>query len=307
MRRAGRLARRVLPWVLVSAGAAWALRGLDPERLLSVFRSADLFLLACAGLVNLAAMALQGLRWHAVLRALGSVRYRDSAESLVVGFALSAVLPARLGELARIDLAAGRTGLRREAVAGATVLDHLVNALALGPLAATILVLPGVPGWIRTGTGIVLALAAGAAAMAWAVALPPEAAERGGWLRQRLSRLRTGFGALREPALLGRSMAAAAIAWVAEAAVAWLTAAAFGARLSAIGAMVPVLAVNLALAVPAAPANLGTFEAAAAIAAAAAGVPHERAVAFAISYHAVHLIVVWLAALPLRRMAAAGA
>jgi uncharacterized membrane protein YbhN (UPF0104 family) len=73
-------------------------------------------------------------------------------------------------------------------------------------------------------------------------------------------------------------------------------------------ALFVLLAVNLAIAIPAAPGNLGSHELGAALALTTLHVTHERAFAFAILYHGVQivaLLVAWSVQTLVSQMAAA--
>src|SRR5437762_3187969 len=68
------------------------------------------------------------------------------------------VVPARAGEVARVQWMARRTGLPRASIAGSIILDYLVNAAGLlgGLVALPFLV--AVPTWLRGGIILTLAL-----------------------------------------------------------------------------------------------------------------------------------------------------
>jgi uncharacterized membrane protein YbhN (UPF0104 family) len=103
-------------------------------------------------------------------------------------------------------------------------------------------------------------------------------------------RLRAGLVGLRDPRAALGAFAAAAGAWGLEIATTSLALAAFHLPHGIAAAMAVLFGVNLALAIPAPPANLGNFELGAGAALVALGGQGDKAAAFAIGYHALQII-----------------
>ncbi len=309
--------RRTAPGLVVLAAlAAWAVRAADPGELGRALASARPGWLAWAAAANAGALWLQAMRWRALLAPVAPVRRRDAFAGLAVGFGLSALLPARLGEVVRVGWVASRTGLSAAAVAGTLLLDHVVNGLALVPLLLALSTRGGLPAWAREGAAALVVAAAAAAALAFAWARRDVGAGQGpavavrARLRARLAEGRAGLLAIRTAGPLARALALGLFAWGAEAGTAWLALRAFGIDRPWEAVLVVLVAVNLSLAVPAAPGNVGTFEAGAVLALAGLGVGTEAALAFALGYHAVQLLsvgAVALAAWPVVRRGRAAA
>src|SRR5207247_144400 len=117
---------------LLLVAVIWAVHDIRWGRLREAVASARPGLLVLAAAVNFGALFLQAARWHALLRAVSRpLRLRHAFEALLIGFAASTVVPARAGELARIQWLGRRTGLSRAAIVGSVGLDHLVNAAGL--------------------------------------------------------------------------------------------------------------------------------------------------------------------------------
>jgi len=73
------------------------------------------------------AMILRIARWSSLLNQLASVRTVQVAETLVIGYAVNNVLPARLGELFRADYAKRRFGMSRTMVLGSILIERLLD------------------------------------------------------------------------------------------------------------------------------------------------------------------------------------
>ena len=91
----------------------------------------DLSLLVGATALYWLALSLRVLRWQLLLRQLGAAPLALVAETLVVGYAVNNVLPARLGEVARAAYAKRRLGIGRARVFGSIVIERLLDLLAI--------------------------------------------------------------------------------------------------------------------------------------------------------------------------------
>ncbi len=297
--------------VLAAVGAA-ALARVDVRGVGASLARANLGLLALAVGANLVSLAAHAARWRAVVLApQGRVRYRHALVAIVAGFAAGLVLPGRSGDLLRAHLLARRAGVSTASVIAASALDYLVGTvafvIALGALAAA----APLPSWGLRALGITAALAAAAAAAAWLLRPGQPAAQSGSGEHELLgggatvpparmtgtglvARLRGGLAALHDAGALATSLAWALVGWAAEWAIALGTLAALGLPASPVVAALAVLAASAAAAVAVAPGNAGSFEVATAIAVAGAGAPGDAALAFALAFHAVHVLPVAL-------------
>lgn len=116
----------------VGAGFLWlALRKVDFAELRATAASLDGSLLLCSTLLYWVALSLRVLRWQLLLRELGPAPLPAVAETLVVGYAVNNVLPARLGEVARAAYAKRRLGIGRARVFGSIVIERVLDLLAI--------------------------------------------------------------------------------------------------------------------------------------------------------------------------------
>jgi uncharacterized protein (TIRG00374 family) len=142
-----------------------------------------------------------------------------------------------------------------------------------------------------------LGLAAASAALAALWLVRPRggsSAERRKGLAGTVARMREGLVAVGRPRALALSWLFALAGWAAEAAIAHLVLRGFGLPASSEVSLLVVLATTLSSAVSVSPGNAGAFEIACVLALSGLGVPDEPALAFAIGYHAVHLVPVAL-------------
>lgn len=274
----------------VVALAAYALARVDLRAVGASLAAADPGLLACAAAANLASLATHAARWRAVVLVPGGgrVRYRDASAAIVAGFAAGLVLPGRGGDLLRSHVLAKRAGVSTAAVVAAAALDYIVGivsfVLALGAVGAA----SPLPGWGLRALVACAALAGAMLAAAWLLRPRRDAPEPAGLV----ARLRAGLAALHDGRALAASVAWGLAGWLAEGAIAFATLAALGLPATPALAALVVLAASAAAAVGVSPGNAGTFELATAVVLAGAGVPSGQAVAFALLFHAVHVVPV---------------
>lgn len=223
-------------------------------------------LIVAAVAIYWAGMSLRVLRWHRLLLELQPVRRLLVGELLVCGYAMNNLLPARLGEIFRADLAKRRLGLSRTTVLGSIVVERLLDLAAiLSCLALGVLSFqpPADSGnaldfgrmLVRGGllvAGIALGVAwlmRGALRTTW---LPPIALRLIGDLRAGLK----AIGTRNALPLAGLTVAI----WGAEAGALALIFAALGVPLSAPATLIAMSTASLSTLVPTAPAYIGSFQ-----------------------------------------------
>jgi hypothetical protein len=292
---------RIGAFALLIAALMWTFHDVRFDALRGAMGQTTLIWVGLAAALNVAALGFAAARWRALVRPLAATTTLGQAfKAMMVGFSVSMVVPARAGELARSHYLGVRTGLSRASVLGSIVLDHLVNAVGLLAGLAVIPFFIGIPGWLRSGSWVALALfAVGLAAVA---ALRPVDRERGRLpaddapgrrLTGLLGKLQHGLTGARQPRALALSFGASLVAWALEVGVVMLTLRAIGLTLPVPAAFLVLAAVNLAIAFPVAPpANLGTLELGATLALLQFGVPKAEALAFAILYHLLQVVPV---------------
>ena len=290
----GALAGRTLRLAALAGGialAAFALARVDLHAVGRSLAGASPALLALGVGANLVSLATHAARWRAVVLAPGGrVRYRDALVAILAGFAAGLVLPGRGGDLLRAHLLARRARISTAAVVAASALDYVVGTVAFVIALAALGAAAPLPGWGLRALALIAALAAAAAVAAFLLR-PGRGPARSTGL---VARLRGGLAALHDARALATSIAWALAGWVAEGAIALATLAALGLPANATAAALVVIAASAAAAVGISPGNAGTFEVATTVALAGLGVPTGAAVAFALAFHAVHVVPVAL-------------
>src|SRR5262249_48889383 len=140
-------------------------------------------------------LALQALRWKLVLAPVVAPRYLDLLRAHAVGAMLNALLPARGGDLLRVQYVAAKTGTSRAALLGNEVVNRWVDLFGWIPSFAVMCLTSSPPAWLYR----VLLFLVGALAI-WALVMAfigrrghgPSPESRAGRI---LAALRAGVGA----------------------------------------------------------------------------------------------------------------
>jgi uncharacterized membrane protein YbhN (UPF0104 family) len=232
-------------------------------------------LLAIAAVV--ASLAFTALRWRYLLLAAGvDIRVPRLFAALTAGAAVNNVVPARGGDVVRVRSVQARTSAVVGTLAAERLLDGFVLALFIVFGAA---VSGGASVLLAVGIGLAAATVAAMAVAAWQPA----------WL-ERLPRWARGFvsglAVFRSPRLLAQALASSFALWLADVAMYASLARAFGLHLSLAGAFLLEGIGNLALAVPATAAGVGSFDYLTLLGARSVGLAGPGMAAYVLAVHA---------------------
>ena len=273
---------RAAAWLIAAALVVVAARRIDFPALGSALRATAwgwvVLAIVCAVIGNTLA---QTRRWQALLEPIPH-RQRASFFDLVrVSFAsgaVSALLPARAGEAVRVIELKRRRGYPAGALIAAQLAEKGIQAISLGLVLGICALLPGA--WAPP---LALAGAVAAVAVALLAVLPRHAPGVAGRF---LDALRT----LHAERSWVRSLLWSMVSDAVDLLLVGLCLRALGIDVHpGVWAMV-LLSINLALLLPSTPGHFGILEAGAVVALTTAGVAAEPALAFALVYHAVHLV-----------------
>jgi uncharacterized membrane protein YbhN (UPF0104 family) len=255
---------------------AHALRDVSPSMVLGCIASAFVV------------FGLQALRWHSVMQPVTGLRYAQAYRALVVGTMFNALLPARGGDLLRVQYLGRRTGKSRAQILGTEVVDRWLDWWGWIPLLLAFAMMGEVPRWIFTvlevfggvlvvgALGLLLLLRLGRG-------LPPG------------SRFGRAYVSFRDGARTFVSYRSLLIAWT-IAPLPWLweslvlrwAGRAFGIDLTLAQAFSVLVGLNLGMFVPS-PGAIGSMETAGTAALVLCGAPRPAALAFMFVYHLTQL------------------
>jgi glycosyltransferase 2 family protein len=232
--------------------------------------------------------ALQALRWHAVMRPVIGLRYGEAYRALIVGTMFNAVLPARGGDLLRVQYLGRRTGKSRAKILGTEVVDRWLDWWGWIPLMLGLAVTGDLPRWIFT----VLAAFGGVLALAAAGLLVLVTVGRGLKPGSRFANAYRGFRDGARAFLSYRSLliawTIAPLPWLWESLVLRWAGHAFDIDLTVAQAFSVLVGLNLGTFVPS-PGALGSMETAGTAALVLCGAARPSALAFMFVYHLTQL------------------
>lgn len=283
---------RVLLGLVTSAGFGYvALAGLDPEALLHQIGSARILPLATAVALAVAASLVRAERWRVLLGDRTAAGYGIYFRSMMIGYLVNNLLPARLGEAVRIVVLVRRTRISTPAALGSVVLERTLDLLLLLMIAVPLSLVVPVPDAVRRGGGVAFVAVLGVAAALVAMAARSRG-NRGGGARWTVlvGKFTEGLAALRSSARFGVTALLTVTIWALEVGLVAFVLVALGLPAS-VGVSIVVLAlIALGSLVPAAPAGLGTYEFLVIVALTAFGIAHGEAAGAAVVLHTVTLL-----------------
>jgi uncharacterized protein (TIRG00374 family) len=207
-------------------------------------------------------------RWRLLVRPVKPLGLGQISSAFLIGYAANNVMPARLGELVRADHLGRRHGLSRLAAASTIVVERAFDLAAVTTCAA-------VGGWLllrrpssSLPPSILVAVAVAAVVLAAVFALmsalnAPRAAavaRRFERLRRPLARFADGFEALRRPALLALVIGLSVLAWIGNLLATACLLRAVGLSPDATLLLLVIGVSGFAVALPSAPAGVGTLQ-----------------------------------------------
>ncbi len=267
--------------------------------------NANWWVLLAAALVNLASLALKGVRWWVFLRPVGADSLWMALRATFAGAGLNNVLVANGGEAARVVFVARAAHVQSAKILATLALERLfelIGYVVLLALSVSFLELP--PALARTRPIAWLALAGVVALLVYLVRRPSldevvvELTAPPGTWRGRLGAYFKHFGktigGLSTGPRFGAAMVLSVGIWAMQLwTYAW-TARAANFNLSLVGTVAALLLVNLGFAVRATPGNVGVFQAVYAIAAVSFGMNKDQAIAVAFLIQTQQIIPVTL-------------
>ena len=273
----------LLAGVLVAALAAWYFGVKASEVARSVGGVSGWAVLGCVASAYVM-LGLQALRWHRVMGPLLGLRYLDAYKAQIVGVLFNALLPARGGDLLRVQYLGRRTGKSRATILGTEIVDRWLDYWGWIPTFLVLALVSHPPVWLYQALAVF-----GGALLALGSAML--LLTRSGWqprlgsrFGQFLLSLRSGVAACRERRIWVTALLIAPLPWIWEPIAISLSSHAFGLDLSLVQAFAVMIGFNLAMVVPS-PGAIGTVEAGGVAALLSFGCDQNQALAFMFVYH----------------------
>jgi glycosyltransferase 2 family protein len=213
-----------------------------------------------------------------------------------VGLLGNAVIPGRVGELARVFVLARRVPNRQRATAiliGSVIAHRMFDLFPVIALVIAVLLTAGLPHWAITSLIVVLGISLAVFAFAWLGARREHAHVRDelGTVRTLITQARFGLGVMRAPLPAAAAAAYQSLGWLCQLFAVWATMRAFGIHQPLAVAGVVLVLMNVATIFPLWPGNVGLLQAAIALPLRQYGVAYPRGFAFGIGLQAIEASV----------------
>jgi uncharacterized protein (TIRG00374 family) len=296
--------QRVLEIVISLVFLALALRGVHFSELWAQLRHANYLWLLPPIAVTILILVLKGWRWQLLFLPEYRLPFEPVFSALCAGYLVSNVLPARLGELARLVLLAGEQPVSVARTFSTIVIERVLDLLTLLLMFAAMLPFLNVqlPPEVLRGAQVGIPLVLLVAALV--VLLSPLKGMLLGWAHAVFGKVRfldragiyaalehliDGFAALRSRLgllLVGQSL----VAWIGVVFTAWSSARAVNLHAPLTALALCVVVTSLGMLLPSTPGYLGVFEYLTTVALLPFGVPKDVAFGFALVWHIVNYL-----------------
>jgi uncharacterized membrane protein YbhN (UPF0104 family) len=279
--------------LVIWRGPEWDLVG-------NAFRRVSWNWIAAAIGLNLVSIVIRALAWRTVLTQAmppdQMPRFSRIFSAFSIGLLGNAVLPGRIGELARVAVLAGDmprgTGATGRLI-GSVFAHRLFDLVPALLLTGYVLATAKIPEWAITSLLIVVVVGVALFLATMLVAglehRPlPEGARA---LRRLLAMARLGLNVMREPVAAAVAAVLQATGWLLQLSAVWATMNAFGIEEHLPAAALVLLLMNVATIFPLWPGNVGLLQAVVALPLRSYGVPYSTGIAFGLGLQVVEMSV----------------
>lgn len=280
-----------------------ALSGVDLKDTWTALRTCNYWWLIPTLILFFAATGLRGLRWRSLF-AHGRRPGRGVVmNATLVGYLYNNIMPARAGEPARVLVLNQRAGAPAVEITATVILERLYDVVAI--LLIFFVSVPWLPqvSWFGTAAVVAGVLAVAIAAAAAVLAIWGDRPVRfllrplhrfehfsGERLEHTIEEVVHGLSGLRHHGVALEALLWTLAAWLISAVSAWMLTLAFPLHLPFSSGILLVVAIGLAMILPAPPAAVGVFEGAALIALKPYGVSHNDALPYALVLHLTNFV-----------------
>jgi uncharacterized protein (TIRG00374 family) len=280
-----------------------ALRDINLSLAWRALRTSDLWWIAASlipfGLGNVA----RSLRWRSLFARGRRPPAGAVTNAMMVGYLYNNIMPARVGEAARVVALTQRSSAPPVEIVGTVLVERLYDVLAI--LVIFFAAEPWLPhvGWFGAAALAALVLAALIITVATVLAVYGDRPLRvllrplrrlslfsGERLEHTIAELTHGLSGLRHLGLALEAFVWTIIAWLLTAVCAYFVSLAFHLHLPFSCGLLVAVAVGLSMILPSPPAAVGVFEGAALIALRAYGIPSSSALPYVVVLHLVNFV-----------------
>ncbi|MBA4180434.1 MAG: hypothetical protein C0506_07590 [Anaerolinea sp.] len=301
----GEMRRFLIGLVITVVCVGLLIRLIDRAATISALKSADPVLIVLAVTFLMMSIAAKTARWRLLLPTQAQVTTRRLYRILHISFLLNNVLPARLGDVARVALASRQPGLRSGHVLSSLLTERVTDTVTL--IAGFVVVSPFLPipdqyrpwlyaAWFALAGLFVVVVALALARRPLSGLLERLSTKRfiGGneRIRAEARSFREGWRQLFSRQHVLRIWGWSWMAWGGAFAINYVLMRSLNINAPVTVAVLLTFTTNLAMLIPSSPGYIGVFHAAATLSLAPFGVGPSHALSFAILAHLVNVVPV---------------
>jgi uncharacterized membrane protein YbhN (UPF0104 family) len=253
---------------------------------------------AVAIAINLASIVSRSIAWDLVIHQAvpQPPRFRLVFSAFCVGLLANAVLPGRIGELARVAVLTRRMERRRRpwaTLVGTVVAHRMFDLIPIGLLILYVLVTAKIPAWAYSSLVAVVSIGTTLFVLALISARSAGHARLDGVgaFRRALTMAREGLAVMHRPAAAGGAIFFQVLGWVCQLFAVYTAMRAFDIHKAVPAAALVLLVMNVATVIPLWPGNVGAVQVAIAIPLVSYGVAYADGIAFGFGLQAIEASV----------------
>lgn len=252
--------------------------------------------------LNFVVIFFKSLRWQILLtpRPRLFILYLTN----LVGFMANTILPARAGELVRALVLGKKENISKTTVLGSAALDRIFEGIGMLILLVIMPIIMETPEWMKKGTfGFIIFFSIVFIIIILLMKLNPNTLVKYIPLSDKTNeiikgvfeKLQKGFEAINNIKTSSLATTLSLAGWIVQIFMIHFVILSFDIHLTPLAALMTLLAVNIAIMIPAAPGSLGTFELSVVLALGFFNIEKSVALSIALTYHFIQLIPVTIA------------
>lgn len=238
-------------------------------------------------LVNFFVIALKTLRWQVLVNPTKKVGFTVLYRLLIITFMLNNLLPVKLGEVARIHYLGKNANINRLTSTATVLASHLLDFLSFVFFAFIFIHLVTAPDWVYRGI-----VASGVLSLGLYIFFLVSSKQT--LKKPFLILFQDGLKGLKSTRTTALALALSFLSWIFQGVLLFMVHQSFGVGLPLMSLIMVLIAVNVVLAIPAAPGHMGTFEFVCVLTYQFLGLGASEALALGVTYHLVQVVPVVL-------------
>jgi uncharacterized protein (TIRG00374 family) len=248
---------------------------------------------------------LRSYRWGVILQPMGKIDQFSLFSVTSVGFLAIALIPARIGELARPYLISKRSSIKMSSALGTILIERVLDGFTVLAIAVIVLLLTDLPPWMIRSSVIFFLLALGMFCFIIFLILRRDEALK--LINKILSKLPgkfahkidelihhfiDGFQIVTNIKFLLYLFFLSALIWLVDVLAIYMLLKAFGFNLPVMASFVVMIILIVGIAIPTAPGYIGNWHAACWLGLSLFDVAKTEALSFAVVYHFLSMVIV---------------